>query len=142
MRLFQGKILICFPGTSFGKILFQNKSRTSHARNCSHVHLWFMQIFTHSLLYAIITSPLMFYTDFHSRAQGRARIRKGGVFRAQHGCDTLAWSEPSSYTGAVKQWRWRSFIYFFTNISHVIPHVIYVKTLKLSLGRVYAQGKI
>ena len=39
MRLFQGNILICFPGTSFGKILFQNKSRTSHARNCSHVHL-------------------------------------------------------------------------------------------------------
>ena len=57
------------------------------------------------------------------------------LFRAQHGCDTLAWSEPSSYTGAVKQWRWRSFIYFFTNIFHVIPHVIYVKILKLSLGR-------
>ena len=53
----------------------------------------------------------------------------------EYGCDTLAWSEPSSYTGAVKQWRWRSFIYFFTNISHVIPHVIYVKILKLSLGR-------
>ena len=85
--LFQGKILICFPGTSFGKILFQNKSMTSHARIFSHVHLWFD---AHSLLYAIITSPLMFYADFHSRAQGRAQIRKGGVFRAQHRCDTLA----------------------------------------------------
>ena len=85
--LFQGKILICFPGTSFGKILFQNKSMTSHARYCSHVHLWFD---THSLLYAIITSPLVVYADFHSRVQGHARIRKGEVFWAQHGCDTLA----------------------------------------------------
>ena len=47
-----------------------------------------MQIFTHSLLYAIITSPLMFYADFHSRAQGRAWIKKGGVFWAQCECDT------------------------------------------------------
>ena len=48
----------------------------------------FTVVHTHSLLYAIITSPLMFYADFHSRAQGRARIRKGRVFRAQHKCDT------------------------------------------------------
>ena len=58
---------------------------TNHARNCSHVDLWFD---AHSLLYAIITSPLAFCVDFHSRAQGRVRIRKGGVFRAQHECDT------------------------------------------------------
>ena len=102
------------------------------------VHMFTGDLCRFSLIHCFmlfITSPLVVCADFHSRAQGRARIRKGGVFRAQHGCDTLAWSEPSSYTGAVKQWRWRSFIYFFTNISHVIPHVIYVKTLKLSLGR-------
>ena len=100
-----------------------------------NAHMFICGLMLIHCFYAIISSLLVFCADFHSRTQGCALFRKGGVFWAQHGCDTLAWSEPSSYTGAVKQWRWRSFIYFFTNISHVIPHVIYVKILKLSLGR-------
>ena len=54
-----------------------------------------------------------------------------------HNTDAIHWHEVDLRVTRERprQWRWRSFLYFFTNISHVIPHVIYVKILKLSLGR-------
>ena len=55
------------------------------------VHMFTGDLCRFSLIHCFmlfITSPLVVCADFHSRAQGRARIRKGGVFRAQHKCDT------------------------------------------------------
>ena len=53
-----------------------------------NAHMFICGLMLIHCFYAIITSPLVFCADFHSRARGRARIRKGGVFRAQHECNT------------------------------------------------------
>ena len=53
-----------------------------------NAHMFICGLMLIHCFYAIISSLLVFCTDFHSRAQGRVQFRKGGVFRAQHGSNT------------------------------------------------------
>ena len=53
-----------------------------------NAHMFICGLMLIHCFYAIIISPLVFCTNFHSRAQGHAQFRKGGVFWVQHGGNT------------------------------------------------------
>ena len=53
-----------------------------------NAHMFICGLMLVHCFYAIISSLLVLCADFHSRTQGRAPFRKGGVFWAQHGSDT------------------------------------------------------